>query len=183
MPPTVVYFALLFPGLDRFRVEVVTIGLQCRIHLRLPVMMIQWIFQRGEHNIEHQFKYPTAHGFVFHDSRGFEAGGAVELDKVKDFIENRAKAEQLKDQLHVIWCAKARRYFTYFWLMWPRYCLPISNDNRGMTEAEMSLFESGTGNGQQMHASPVKLTPYSRSHSSPRHRNLHENGCPRLDGI
>ncbi|KAN0109796.1 hypothetical protein V8E52_008902, partial [Russula decolorans] len=83
---------------------------------------------RGEHNIEHQFQYPTAHGFVFHDSRGFEAGGADELKKVKDFIENRAKSEQLKDQLHVIW-----------------YCLPTSND-RGMTEAEMSLFESGTGN-------------------------------------
>jgi len=83
---------------------------------------------RGEHEIEHQFQYPTAHGFVFHDSRGFEAGGADELDKVKEFIENRAKAEQLKDQLHVIW-----------------YCLPTSND-RGMTQAEMSLFESGTGN-------------------------------------
>jgi len=83
---------------------------------------------RGEHNIEHQFQYPTAHGFVFHDSRGFEAGGVDELKTVKDFIEKRAKSEQLKDQLHVIW-----------------YCLPTSND-RGMTEAEMSLFESGTGN-------------------------------------
>jgi len=83
---------------------------------------------RGEHEIEHQFRYPTAHGFVFHDSRGFEAGGAVELDKVKDFIENRAKAEQLKNQLHAIW-----------------YCLPTSND-RGMTEAEMTLFDIGTGN-------------------------------------
>jgi GTP-binding protein EngB required for normal cell division len=83
---------------------------------------------RGEHEIEHQFQYPTAHGFVFHDSRGFEAGGAIDLKRVKDFIENRAKGKQLKDQLHVIW-----------------YCLPTSND-RGMTKAEMSLFESGTGN-------------------------------------
>ncbi|KAF8508995.1 GTP-binding protein, partial [Hysterangium stoloniferum] len=83
---------------------------------------------RGNHEIEHQFQYPTAHGFVFHDSCGFEAGGAVELQKVKDFIESRAKSGQLKDQLHAIW-----------------YCLPTSND-RGMTNAEMSLFESGTGN-------------------------------------
>jgi len=83
---------------------------------------------RGEREIEHQFQYPTAHGFVFHDPRGFEAGSADELNKVKDFIETRAKAEQLKDRLHVIW-----------------YCLPTSSD-RGMTEAEMSLFESGTGN-------------------------------------
>jgi hypothetical protein len=72
------------------------------------------IVQRGEHNIEHQFQYPTAHGFVFHDSRGFEAGGADELKKVKDFIKNRAKSEQLKDQLHVIWCADAPRYFAKF---------------------------------------------------------------------
>ncbi|KAN0109800.1 hypothetical protein V8E52_008906 [Russula decolorans] len=64
---------------------------------------------RGEHSIEHQFQYPTAHGFIFHDSRGFEAGGADELKKVKDFIENRAKSEQLKDKVHVIWCADAPR--------------------------------------------------------------------------
>ncbi|KAF8511734.1 GTP-binding protein [Hysterangium stoloniferum] len=83
---------------------------------------------RGNHEIEHQFQYPTAHGFVFHDSCGFEAGGAVELQKVRNFIESRAKGAQLKDQLHAIW-----------------YCLPTSND-RGMTDKEMSLFERGTGN-------------------------------------
>ncbi|KAN0124046.1 hypothetical protein V8E52_002536, partial [Russula decolorans] len=83
---------------------------------------------RGEHDIEDNFQYPTAHGFVFHDSRGFEAGGANELDNVKEFINRRAKRDLLKDQLHAIW-----------------YCLPTSND-RAMTAAEMSLFESGTGN-------------------------------------
>ncbi|KAN0118210.1 hypothetical protein V8E52_005471 [Russula decolorans] len=83
---------------------------------------------RGEHDTEDSFQYPTAHGFVFHDSRGFEAGGANELDNVKEFINRRAKRDLLKDQLHAIW-----------------YCLPTSND-RAMTAAEMSLFESGTGN-------------------------------------
>ncbi|KIL65046.1 hypothetical protein M378DRAFT_11140 [Amanita muscaria Koide BX008] len=83
---------------------------------------------RGEHNIEHQFQYPTAHGFIFHDSRGFEAGGADELKKVKEFVQSRAEKKELKDQLHAIW-----------------YCLTTSND-RAMTEAEMSLFKSGTGN-------------------------------------
>ncbi|KAM6495045.1 hypothetical protein JOM56_009668 [Amanita muscaria] len=83
---------------------------------------------RGEHNIEHQFQYPTAEGFIFHDSRGFEAGGADELKKVKKFVQSRAEKKELKDQLHAIW-----------------YCLTTSND-RSMTEAEMSLFESGTGN-------------------------------------
>jgi hypothetical protein len=33
-----------------------------------------------------------------------------------------------------------------------------------MTEAEMSLFESGTGNGQRMHASSVEPTANSHSH-------------------
>ncbi|KIL65055.1 hypothetical protein M378DRAFT_162626 [Amanita muscaria Koide BX008] len=83
---------------------------------------------RGEHNIEHQIQYPTAEGFIFHDSRGFEAGGADELKKVKEFVQSRAEEKELKDQLHVIW-----------------YCLTTSND-RAMAEAEMSLFESGTGN-------------------------------------
>jgi hypothetical protein len=71
--------------------------------------MLNKILQRGEHDIEHQFRYPTANGFVFHDSRGFEAGGAAELEKVKDFIKTRAESKQLKDQLHVIWCAMAPR--------------------------------------------------------------------------
>jgi hypothetical protein len=47
--------------------------------------------------------YPTAHGFIFHDSRGFESGDSSELDKVKAFIAGRAKKAQLKDQLHAIW--------------------------------------------------------------------------------
>jgi hypothetical protein len=48
--------------------------------------------------------YPTDFGFVFHDSMGFEAGAAVELDNVKRFLASRAKKEQLKDRLHAIWC-------------------------------------------------------------------------------
>ncbi|KIL65054.1 hypothetical protein M378DRAFT_126079, partial [Amanita muscaria Koide BX008] len=69
------------------------------------------ILQRGEHNIEHQFQYPTAHGFIFHDSRGFEAGGADELKKVKEFVQSRAEKKELKDQLHAIWCAKPLYHF------------------------------------------------------------------------
>jgi hypothetical protein len=42
-------------------------------------------------------------GFVFHDSRGFEAGGASELDDVKKFIKQRAKERKLPDQIHAIW--------------------------------------------------------------------------------
>ncbi|KAF8517667.1 hypothetical protein BU17DRAFT_66747 [Hysterangium stoloniferum] len=130
------------PHVERFRILVIgnanagkTTILEnvCHAQGRKPVYLnsdskLEPSASPGNHEIEHQFQYPTAHGFVFHDSCGFEAGGAVELQKVKHFIENRAKGGQLKDQLHAIW-----------------YCLPISND-RGMTNAEMSLFESGTGN-------------------------------------
>jgi hypothetical protein len=59
--------------------------------------------QRGEHNIETAFVYPTAKGFIFHDSRGFEAGSNDELKKVREFIAKRAEAKQMEDQLHAIW--------------------------------------------------------------------------------
>ena len=42
-------------------------------------------------------------GFVFHDSRGFEAGGVSELDNVKLFIKQRAKEKKLPNQIHAIW--------------------------------------------------------------------------------
>jgi hypothetical protein len=42
-------------------------------------------------------------GFIFHDSRGFEAGGESEFNKVKVFIADRSKGIKLKDQLHAIW--------------------------------------------------------------------------------
>jgi hypothetical protein len=43
-------------------------------------------------------------GFVFHDSRGFEAGGDRELKLVQQFIQQRSKAGNVHEQLHVIWC-------------------------------------------------------------------------------
>ena len=42
-------------------------------------------------------------GFIFHDSEGFEAGGDMEVKKVKDFIKERSRKAELEDQLHVIW--------------------------------------------------------------------------------
>ena len=48
--------------------------------------------------------FETNPGFIFHDSRGFEAGGDRELKLVQEFIAQRAKAKDVKEQLHVIWC-------------------------------------------------------------------------------
>jgi hypothetical protein len=60
------------------------------------------IYQRGEHNIEYQLTYPGSN-FIFHDSRGIEAGSEDELGIVKNFILTRAQNVELKNQLHVIW--------------------------------------------------------------------------------
>ena len=60
------------------------------------------IYQRGEHNIEHQLTYPGSN-FIFHDSRGIEAGSEDELEIIKNFIQTREQLADLKKQLHVIW--------------------------------------------------------------------------------
>jgi hypothetical protein len=59
--------------------------------------------QRGEHDIENEMVFRNNPGFIFHDSRGFEAGGESEFDKVKAFITSRSKEVKLKNQLHAIW--------------------------------------------------------------------------------
>jgi hypothetical protein len=41
--------------------------------------------------------------FVFHDSRGFEAGGADEMKNMKKFISERSEAKKLPDRVHAIW--------------------------------------------------------------------------------
>jgi len=90
--------------------------------------ILQPSVQRGMHNIENELVFKSNPGFVFHDSRGFEAGGVKELEKVKEFIMKRSKMTDLRDQLHVIW-----------------YCIPM-DDERPFTAAEQSFFlECGTG--------------------------------------
>ena len=59
--------------------------------------------QRGRHNINNELVFKSNPGFVFHDSRGFEAGGVEELTKVKQFITERSGMVDLSKQLHVIW--------------------------------------------------------------------------------
>jgi len=61
------------------------------------------VWQRGEHDIENEMIFESNMGFVFHDSRGFEAGSTSELDKVKDFVQKCSTKKNLRDHLHVIW--------------------------------------------------------------------------------
>ncbi|KAG1841627.1 hypothetical protein C8R48DRAFT_665720 [Suillus tomentosus] len=79
--------------------------------------------ERGEHDIDDEMVFRSQPGFVFHDSRGFEAGGKSEFDKVKAFIASRSKKVKLKDQLHVIW-----------------YCIPMDEAYRLFTAGEEKFF-------------------------------------------
>ncbi|KAG1882441.1 hypothetical protein F4604DRAFT_1953459 [Suillus subluteus] len=79
--------------------------------------------ERGVHDIENEMVFRNNPGFIFHDSRGFEAGGQPEFDKVQAFIASRSKEKRLKDRIHVIW-----------------YCIPMDEDGRSFTEAEVKFF-------------------------------------------
>ncbi|KAG2124778.1 hypothetical protein BD769DRAFT_1576285, partial [Suillus cothurnatus] len=78
---------------------------------------------RGEHDIENEMIFRSNPGFVFHDSRGFEAGGESEFDKVKAFIASRSKETKLRDRLHTIW-----------------YCIPMDEESRSFTKGEIKFF-------------------------------------------
>ncbi|KAG2029872.1 hypothetical protein BDR03DRAFT_1017817 [Suillus americanus] len=79
--------------------------------------------ERGEHDIENEMVFRSNPGFVFHDSRGFEAGGESEFDKVKTFIARRSKKASLKSRLHAIW-----------------YCIPMDEASRSFTKGEIKFF-------------------------------------------
>ena len=88
-------------------------------------------------------------GFIFHDSRGFEAGGDDELRIVKDFVARRARQKKLSEQLHAIWYANILKMSFNLNLAQYRYCIPVDNP-RPVTAAEISFFSKcGTGKGKQ----------------------------------
>ena len=60
-------------------------------------------FKRGMHDIENEMVFRSNSGFVFHDSRRFEAGSIKEFDRMKDFVADRAKTTFLKKRIHAIW--------------------------------------------------------------------------------
>jgi hypothetical protein len=71
-------------------------------------MTILLMIQRGEHNIEDEYTFTEHDGYVFHDSRGFEAGNEEELKIVQDFVGRRSEERQLNERLHAIWFAPFR---------------------------------------------------------------------------
>jgi hypothetical protein len=89
------------------------------------------LVQRGEHNIEHELTFTNHDGYVFHNSRGFEAGDKKELETVQDFVRRRSREGRLNDRLHAIWFV-----FVLFGYLPSqihkglpfRYCIPMDNN-------------------------------------------------------
>ncbi|KAF8344660.1 hypothetical protein F5887DRAFT_886018 [Amanita rubescens] len=70
--------------------------------VRYPLPLIPWHYH---HPFTDRLTHPRINPqFIFHDSPGFEAGGEKELQEVRSFIQEKAKATEVKDQIHVIWC-------------------------------------------------------------------------------
>lgn len=69
--------------------------------------------------IDYEITYPSSPRFVFHDSRGIEAGAGAEcrgteageeddsctlrMEYIQKFIDDRAQQTRTADQLHAIW--------------------------------------------------------------------------------
>ncbi|KAJ7122333.1 hypothetical protein C8R44DRAFT_622326 [Mycena epipterygia] len=96
---------------------------------KLDLAMVQDSGERGLHDIENQVIFRSNPQFIFHDSRGFEAGSVDEMQKVKSFIDTRAGTNELSDQLHAIW----------YWID-DRYCVPTDTD-RPLLEADEQFFK------------------------------------------
>jgi len=85
---------------------------------------------RGMHDIKNEMVFRSNPGFVFHDSRGFEAGSIKEFEQMKDFVTERAKTTHLKKRIHAIW-----------------YCISMDQYHRAVLSAEEKFFdECDTGN-------------------------------------
>ena len=59
--------------------------------------------QRGQHDIYDELIFTKHDGYIFHDSRGFEAGSKDELATVQEFVKNKSGQKRLRDRLHAIW--------------------------------------------------------------------------------
>ncbi|KAG1848827.1 era-like GTP-binding protein [Suillus tomentosus] len=90
---------------------------------KIDVAVLTASRERGLHDIENEMVFQSNPGFIFHDSRGFEAGGVSEFEKVKAFIARRSKETKIKKQLHAIW-----------------YCIPMDEASRSFTAGENKFF-------------------------------------------
>ncbi|KAL4076517.1 hypothetical protein V8B97DRAFT_1866918 [Scleroderma yunnanense] len=80
--------------------------------------------QRGYHNIEAELIFKSNRAFIFHDSRGFEAGSEDEMEVVRNFVADRATTIKLEKRIHAIW-----------------FCIPMTDYERAILAAEEKFFK------------------------------------------
>ncbi|KAL4071224.1 hypothetical protein V8B97DRAFT_1871476 [Scleroderma yunnanense] len=85
--------------------------------------IVQGSLERGYHDIEDELIFRSNPGFIFHDSRGFEAGSDDELRSMKKFVAERATAMKLEKRIHAIW-----------------FCIPMTECERPIVAAEEKFF-------------------------------------------
>jgi hypothetical protein len=90
------------------------------------------------HNIEDELIFTNHTGYLFHDSRGFEAGGEDELKIVQEFVRRKSRERQLKDRLHAIWFVPLGIYDYKFTTLLVRYCIPMDN---ARPELDLKYFD------------------------------------------
>ncbi|KAI6124691.1 hypothetical protein EV401DRAFT_2259734 [Pisolithus croceorrhizus] len=76
------------------------------------------------HNIEDELVFRSNPRFVFHDSRGFEAGSKEQFDLMKKFVMDRVKTTNLNERIHAIWC-----------------CIPLTEGHGLVMTTEKLFFE------------------------------------------
>lgn len=59
--------------------------------------------KQGDHDINEAFESDSHPGIIIHDSRGFQAGDANEVDQFRRFIKKRSTLSNPKEALHAIW--------------------------------------------------------------------------------
>ncbi|KAJ7018972.1 hypothetical protein C8F04DRAFT_1149198 [Mycena alexandri] len=94
----------------------------CRDGEVLQDQIVRGQSDRGLHNVEDEIYFSSKPGFVFHDSRGVEAGSTEELSIVQQFVEHHTSTHKLKEQLHAIWM-----------------CLPL-DESRELFEGEKAFL-------------------------------------------
>ncbi|KAN0123467.1 hypothetical protein V8E52_002799 [Russula decolorans] len=101
--------------------------------------------ERGMSVIDYEITYPSSPRFVFHDSRGIEAGAEsnshgteagerhdsskLRIEYIQKFIDDRAQRRRTEDQLHAIW-----------------FCMPMDTPRVPSDEFELAFLEKVNNN-------------------------------------
>ncbi|KAF7334077.1 GTP-binding protein [Mycena venus] len=87
--------------------------------------------QRGMSDIENEITFGSNPLFVFHDSRGIEAGAEHDknlplcTDSLWEFLDKRSRESRIRNQIHAVWM-----------------CIPMDNQRAPSSEFELAFFNA-----------------------------------------